>query len=34
LTLHKLDQVLEGGMDEFVVALRAQRDHAAAAEET
>jgi peptide chain release factor 1 len=32
LTLHKLEQVLEGDMDEFVEALRAQRDHAAAAE--
>lgn len=30
LTLHKLEQVLEGDMDEFVEALRAQRDHAAA----
>jgi peptide chain release factor 1 len=32
LTLHKLEQVLEGDMDEFVEALRAQRDHAAATE--
>ncbi len=32
LTLHKLEQVLEGDLDEFVEALRAQRDHAAAAE--
>ena len=32
LTLHKLEQVLEGDMDEFVEALRAQRDHAAIAE--
>ena len=32
LTLHKLEQVLAGDMDEFVEALRAQRDHAAAAE--
>ena len=30
LTLHKLEQVLEGDMDELVEALRAQRDHAAA----
>jgi peptide chain release factor 1 len=29
LTLHKLEQVLEGDMDELVEALRAQRDHAA-----
>ena len=32
LTLHKLEQVLAGDMDEFVEALRAQRDHAAVAE--
>jgi peptide chain release factor 1 len=32
LTLHKLERVLEGEMDEFVEALRAQRDHLAAAE--
>jgi peptide chain release factor 1 len=32
LTLHKLEQVLEGDMDDLVEALRAQRDHAAAAE--
>jgi peptide chain release factor 1 len=32
LTLHKLEQVLAGDMDEFVDALRAQRDHAAVAE--
>jgi peptide chain release factor 1 len=32
LTLHKLEQVLEGDLEEFVDALRAQRDHAAAAE--
>jgi len=32
LTLHKLEQVLEGDMDEFVEALRAQRDHAATTE--
>ena len=32
LTLHKLEHVLEGDMDELVEALRAQRDHAAAAE--
>jgi len=30
LTLHKLEQVLEGDMGELVEALRAQRDHAAA----
>ncbi len=32
VTLHKLEQVLEGDMDELVDALRAQRDHAAVAE--
>jgi peptide chain release factor 1 len=32
LTLHRLEQVLEGDLDEFVEALRAQREHAAAAE--
>lgn len=32
MTLHKLEQVLAGDMDELVDALRAQRDHAAVAE--
>jgi len=32
VTLHKLEQVLAGDMDELVDALRAQRDHAAVAE--
>lgn len=32
VTLHKLEQVLEGDLDEMVDALRAQRDHAAVAE--
>lgn len=32
LTLHKLERVLAGDMDELVEALRAQRDHAAVAE--
>lgn len=32
LTLHKLEHVLAGDMDELVEALRAQRDHAAVAE--
>jgi peptide chain release factor 1 len=32
LTLHKLEQVLAGDLDEFVEALRAQRDHAAVGE--
>lgn len=32
VTLHKLEQVLAGDMDEFVDALRAQRDHEAVAE--
>ena len=32
VTLHKLEHVLAGDMDELVDALRAQRDHAAVAE--
>ncbi|MBA5865359.1 MAG: peptide chain release factor 1 [Nitrospira sp. CR1.3] len=32
LTLHKLEHVLAGDMDELIEALRAQRDHAAVAE--
>jgi peptide chain release factor 1 len=32
LTLHKLEQVLAGNLDEMVEALRAQRDHAAVGE--
>jgi peptide chain release factor 1 len=32
VTLHKLEQVLAGDMDELIDALRAQQEHAAVAE--